>query len=252
MLPTAQSLWTVAGFLIVLLAWQAAVSLGHYAEVVLPSPLAVAADMIRQRALLLRHTIVTLREIATGFGLSVVIGMSLAFAIAFSKPLSKLLMPILVVSNAIPKVAVAPIILIWFGFGQTTNVVLAILLAVFPIVINTTLGLTQIDPDLIRLGRIMGGRPIRMLRYVRLPAALPNIFAGLKLGITLATIGTIVGEIIAGQEGIGYLSQYAASQLLTVMAFSCIVAMSALGVALFYAIVLLEVVLVGRGRRRTT
>lgn len=239
------NLWGVAGFALVLAGWQALATFGGYPEILLPSPLAVARDIANQYPLLLRHSAVTLLQIIYGFLLSIAIGMPIAFAIAFSRPLSKLLMPILVVSNSIPKVAVAPLFLIWFGFGQMTNVILAMLVAIFPIVINTALGLTQLDPDLVRLGRIMGGNPLRIFWRIRLPAALPSIFAGLKLGVTLATIGVVVGEMIAGQEGIGYLSQYAASQLLTVMTFSCIVAMSLLGVALFYIVTLVEYLVVG-------
>lgn len=242
------NLWGPAGFAIVLAGWQAIVTFGGYPEIVLPSPLAVARDMVEQRGLLFQHSLITLYQIIYGFLLSVAIGMPIAFAIAFSKPLSKLLMPILVVSNSIPKVAIAPLFLIWFGFGEMTNIILAILVAIFPIVINSALGLTHLDPDLVRLGRIMGGNAFRIFWHIRLPAALPSIFAGLKLGITLATIGVVVGEMIAGQAGIGYLSQYAASQLLTVMTFSCIVSMSILGVALFYAVVLAEHLLVS-GRK---
>ena len=245
----SQVSWTLTGFVIMLAAWQAVVILGHYPEVVLPGPWSVAAGIAKDRALLLTHALVTLREIGIGFALAVLIGVPIGAAVAFSKKLSRLLMPLMVVSNSIPKVAIAPLFLLWFGYGQITNIVLAVLVAIFPIVINTTLGLTHLDPDLIRLGRIMGGSPIRIFWRIRVPAALPSIFAGLKLAITLATIGAIVGEMIAGQAGLGYLAQYASGQLLTVMAFGAIVVMSALGVALFYAIAWLEVAVVGPNRR---
>jgi NitT/TauT family transport system permease protein len=107
---------------------------------------------------------------------------------------------------------------------------------VFPVVINTALGLTEINRDLIKLGRVMGGSPMRVFWYIRLPAALPSIFAGLKVSVTLATIGAIVG----GQEGLGYLAQYAAGQLKTNYTFACIVVLSLLGVGLFYLMVYLE------------
>ena len=238
-------LWSLAGFALIFLAWHAAVVIGRYPSIILPSPVEVAYELVDKRALLWRHTLVTLREIAIGFLLSIAIGVPVAFAVAFSAWLSKLLMPVLIVTNSIPKVAIAPLLLLWFGFGTTVNVVLAISVAIFPIVINTALGLSQVNPDLLKLGRIMGGNALRVFWHIRLPAALPSVFAGLKLGITLATIGVIVGEMIAGQQGIGYLSQYAASQLLTVMAFACIVAMSLLGVALFYLIVALEWLTIG-------
>jgi NitT/TauT family transport system permease protein len=252
MIPDHRGLWTIAGFAIVLVGWQLVVTIGQYPEIVLPSPIAVAAELVSKRALMWEHTLFTLYEIAAGFILSILIGVPIAFAVAFSPWLSKLIMPALIVTNSIPKVAIAPLLLLWFGFGAKTNIVLAISVAIFPIVINTALGLGQINPDLLKLGRIMGGDRIRIFWHIRLPAGLPSIFAGLKLGITLATIGVIVGEMIAGQRGIGYLSQYAASQLLTVMAFACIVSMSLLGVVLFYLIVLLEVLLVGGTARRAT
>ncbi|MES2536458.1 MAG: ABC transporter permease [Pseudomonadota bacterium] len=247
--PVTHTLWALLSFSIALFVWQAVVSLGQYQEVVLPGPWAVMLEIIKRRELLLVHSLVTLREIGIGFALSVVIGMPIGAAVAFSKPLSRLLMPLLVVSNSIPKVAIAPLFLIWFGFGQLTNIVLAVLVAIFPIVINTTLGLTHIDPDLIRLGRVMGGSPLRIFWRMRVPAALPSIFAGLKLAITLATIGVIVGEMIAGQAGLGYLAQYASGQLLTVMAFAAIVVMSVLGVMLFYAVAWLESAMIGSNRR---
>ena len=243
-----QMLWSVAGFALLVVLWQAVASFGNYSEILLPSPLAVAQDMLQERAILMKHTFVTLQEIVEGFALSMLVGLPIAFAIAFSAPLSKLLMPVLVVMNSVPKVAVAPLFLIWLGFGQTMNVILAVLVAVFPIVINAALGLAHLDGDLVRLGRMMGGNGWRIFYHIRLPAALPSIFAGLKVGMTLATIGVVVGEMIAGQEGIGYLCQYAASQLHTVMTFSCIVAMSLLGVALFYTVALFEYLLAGPPR----
>lgn len=243
-------LWSIAGFALVFIGWQMAVVIGQYPEIVLPSPVAVAHEFIDKRALLLQHSLITLYQIAVGFFWSLAIGIPVAFAVAFSPWLSKLLMPVLIVMNSIPKVAIAPLLLLWFGFGSLTNIVLAVSVAIFPIVINTALGFSQVNPELLKLGRIMGGNKFRIFWYIRLPAGLASIFAGLKLGITLATIGVIVGEMIAGQAGIGYLSQYAASQLLTVMAFACIFAMSALGVALFYMIVGLEYLTIGRTQQR--
>ena len=247
--PASYLLWTLSGFVIVLAAWQLAVVIGRYPEVVLPGPWAVAKDIAKRSELLLTHAWVTLREIGIGFSLAVLIGVPIGAAVAFSKRLSQLLMPLMVVSNSVPKVAIAPLFLLWFGYGQLTNVVLAALVAIFPIVINTTLGLTHVEPDLIRLGRVMGGSHARIFWRIRVPAALPSIFAGFKLAITLATIGAIVGEMIAGQAGLGYLAQYASGQLLTVMAFSSIVVMSALGVGLFYLIAWLEFAVVGPNRR---
>ena len=234
--------WGLLGFLLLLLGWQVLVTYSGLPEVVLPSPSAVVVEIAQKDPMLIGQGLVTLQEILIGLGLSIVIGFPLAICIAFSRILSRLLYPLLIVSQAVPKVAVAPLFLIWFGFSAMSNALLALLIAVFPIVINTTLGLSEINPELVQLGRIMGGNGPRVFWKIRFPAALPSIFAGLKLSMTLATIGAIVGELVAGQRGLGYLSQFAAGQLDTVLTFACIVAMSLLGLALFYAVVLLEFV----------
>jgi NitT/TauT family transport system permease protein len=240
-LRTAGSVgWSLAGFAVIIVAWQAIVMIGKLPEVLLPGPLAVLGEIVSIHDALIKNGFVTLREILIGFGLAIVVGFPIAVGIAFSRPLERILYPVLVVSNAIPKVAIAPLFLIWFGFGGRTNAILALSTAVFPVVINTALGLTEINRDLIRLGRVMGGSPLRVFWYIRLPAALPSIFAGLKVSITLATIGAIVGELVAGQEGLGYLAQYAAGQLKTNYTFACIVVLSLLGVALFYLMVYIE------------
>jgi NitT/TauT family transport system permease protein len=240
-LRTAGSLaWSLAGFAVIIVVWQAIVMIGKLPEVLLPGPLAVLGEIVSIHDTLIKNGLVTLREILIGFGLAMLVGFPLAIGIAFSRPLERILYPVLVVSNAIPKVAIAPLFLIWFGFGGRTNAILALSTAVFPVVINTALGLTEINRDLIKLGRVMGGSPLRVFWYIRLPAALPSIFAGLKVSITLATIGAIVGELVAGQEGLGYLAQYAAGQLKTNYTFACIVVISLLGVALFYLMVYLE------------
>jgi NitT/TauT family transport system permease protein len=232
--------WSLGGFAIIVAVWQAAVMIGKLPEVLLPGPLAVFNEIIAIHDVLIKNGLVTLREILIGFFLAIAVGFPLAIAIAFSRPLERVLYPVLIVSNAVPKVAIAPLFLIWFGFGGKTNAILALLTAVFPVVINTALGLTELNPDLVKLGKVMGGSPLRVFWYIRLPAALPSIFAGLKVSITLATIGAIVGELVAGQEGLGYLAQYAAGQLKTNYTFACIVVLSLLGVALFYLMVYLE------------
>jgi NitT/TauT family transport system permease protein len=232
--------WSLGGFAIILVAWQIVVVAGKLPEVLLPGPIAVFDEIIAIHDVLLKNGLVTLREIVIGFGLAILVGFPLAIAIAFSRPLERLLYPVLIVSNAVPKVAIAPLFLIWFGFGGKTNAVLALLTAVFPVVINTALGLSELNPDLVKLGRVMGGSSLRVFWYIRLPAALPSIFAGLKVSITLATIGAIVGELVAGQEGLGYLAQYAAGQLKTNYTFACIVVLALLGVVLFYLMVYLE------------
>lgn len=232
--------WPLLGFMLVFAIWELVVQFSRLPSFILPGPVAVLIEIFNQRALLWEHSLVTLTEILIGFFLSIVVGFPIAIAIAFSRTLERMLYPLLVVSQAVPKVAVAPLFLIWFGFGQTLNALLALLVAVFPVIINSALGLTEINPDLVRLGRVMGGNAWRVFWRVRFPTALPSIFAGLKLSITLATIGAVVGELVAGQSGLGYLAQFAAGQLQTTRTFACIAVLSFWGVVLFYGVVVIE------------
>ncbi len=232
--------WGLLGLALLILAWHAAVVFGRLPDIVLPSPMAVVAEMARRPDLLLHNAMVTLREILIGFGLAIAVGFPIAIAISFSQPLRRIIYPLLIVSNAIPKVAIAPLFLLWLGFGETTDISIALLVAVFPIVINTTLGLTEVSQELVRLGRIMGGSRWRVFWKIRFPSALPSIFAGLKVSMSLATVGAVVGELVAGEAGLGYLTQFAAGQLQTTLVFAAIVSLSILGVLLFYAIAAIE------------
>jgi NitT/TauT family transport system permease protein len=243
--------WAIAGFLLAFVIWEAVVRFANLPDFILPGPGVVIREIIQYRALLWEHSLVTLNEILIGFALSIVIGFPIAIGIAFSRILERTLYPLLIVSQAVPKVAVAPLFLIWFGFGPTGNAFLALLVAVFPVIINSALGLTEINRDFVRLGRVMGGNPWRIFWKIRFQTALPSIFAGLKLSITFATIGAVVGELVAGQRGLGYLSQFAASQLQTTRTFACIAVLALLGVILFYAIVFIERLMVSWKPRET-
>jgi NitT/TauT family transport system permease protein len=226
------------GLLVVL--WQGAIVAFSIPEYTLPSPWAVAGGIRDNWELLLENSRVTLVEILVGFGLAVALGFPTAAALAFSRVLDRLLYPILVAGQNVPKVAIAPIMVLWFGFGFKSNVAIAASIAIFPIIINTALGLKSIETDMVRLGRVMGGSPMRLMWKIRLPNAMPFVFAGLKLGMTFAVIGAIVGEFISGSSGLGYLIQVATGQLRTVLAFSSIVVLSAMGIALYYAVEAIE------------
>lgn len=234
--------WLLAltSFILVFVVWRIAIAVLSIPAYVLPTPTDVGQEIFESRSLLFRHSLVTLNEVLVGFAASLMIGFPLAIAIAFSRILDRLIYPLLVAGQAVPKVAVAPIMVLWFGFGFKSNVAVAASIAVFPVVVNTALGFKSIDPDLIRLGRSMGATQVRLLRKIRIPNALPNIFVGLKLGITFAVIGAVVGEFIAGSAGLGYLIQLATGQLRTVLAFASIAVLSALGIALFYIVEAIE------------
>jgi NitT/TauT family transport system permease protein len=226
--------------LLVIGLWYLLILVFDLAPFVLPPPHVVASSLADNGSLLLGHAWFTLLEILAGFGLAVAVGFPVGLVIAFSRVMDRLLYPPLIISQAVPKIALAPIFLAWFGFGFRTNVAISFLLAVFPVIINTALGLKALDPDMVRLGRAMGSNPWRMFVRIRLPAAMPSVFAGLKIAITFAVIGAVVGEFVAGSAGLGYAIQVATGLFNMSLAFAAIVVISVLGVALFFAVELLE------------
>ena len=171
-----------------------------------------------------------------GFALSIVIGIPLALAIFLWPAFSRSILPLLVSSQAMPKVAVAPLFLVWFGFGLLPKVLIAFLIAFFPVVINTAVGLASIEPEKIYLARSMGFGATATFFKIRLPNALPAIFGGLKISITLAVVGAVVGEFVGGDAGLGYLLMVANGSMDTQLLFAGIVALTVLGVALFLLI----------------
>jgi len=220
----------------VALLWQLAVTIFPIPSYLLPSPLEIGSVMVSRFELQTTHALVTVREILLGFALAVLIGVPLAVAITFLPLFEKLFYPILVATQAIPKVAVAPLFLVWFGFGEAPKVAMASVIAVFPIIIDTAVGLRAIDPDMVRLAKSMRAGSLKTFWKVRLPIALPSIFAGLKMAMTFAVIGAVVGEFVAGQSGLGYLIQAATGSLQTEVAFASIVYLSFIGIVLFFIV----------------
>src|SRR6185437_5619540 len=195
--------------------WQLAVTIFPIKSYLLPSPVAIGTAMVIQFPYQAQHAVVTLREVLVGFGLAVLIGIPTAVAITFVPVVEKLFYPILVATQAVPKVAVAVVI------------------AVFPVIVDTAVGLRAIDPDMVRLARSMQAGPFKTFWKVRLPVALPNIFAGLKMAMTFSVIGAVVGEFVAGTSGLGYLIQAATGTLQTTVAFASVVLLSFMGIVLF-------------------
>ncbi|TAM92562.1 MAG: ABC transporter permease [Jatrophihabitans sp.] len=211
---------------------------------ILPTPLRVLDSIIDTWPILWRHSVTTLVETLEGFAIAVVVGVAAALLIAGSKVAERLIYPILVTTQAVPKVAIAPIFLAWFGLGTEPRIIIAALLAVFPIVINTAVGLVGVDQGLLMLARSTGAKGYRTFLQIRLPAALPGFFAGLKLGIALAIVGAVVGEFVGGDTGLGYIVTNAQGNLNTSLAFAAIVLLSVLGVGLFYIVDGIEKVVV--------
>jgi len=220
--------------------WEAATRVFAIPLFLLPPPSAIALSMQANASLLLTNGWVTTVEIVLGFLLSIVVGIPLALAIFLWPPFSRSVLPLLVSSQAMPKVAIAPLLLVWFGFGLLPKVLIAFLIAFFPIVINTAVGLASIEPEKIYLARSMGFGATATFFKIRLPNALPAIFGGLKISITLAVVGAVVGEFVGGDAGLGYLLMVANGSMDTQLLFAGIVALTILGVVLFVLVELAE------------
>jgi NitT/TauT family transport system permease protein len=176
---------------------------------------------------------VTVAEILWGFALAIVVGVPLAMLIVASPAFERSIYPLLVASQSVPKIAIAPLLIFWAGLGMFPKILVAFLIAFFPVVIDTVVGLRAIEPEMLHLARSMGASGARVFLKIRLPNALPNIFAGLKVGVTLAVVGAIVGEFIQADRGLGYALLQANAMLNTKLSFAAIVILAAIGVVLF-------------------
>ena len=238
----------VYGFL--LIAWEIVGSLPSVPAFILPSPSEILHRVARDPGKLVFHSLVTLQEVVLGFLLAVLAGIPLGVLIVSSRFLERLLYPLLVALQAIPKVALAPILVIWFGFGPTSKVTLAFVTATFPIVINTVVGMAQTPPEMIHLMRSLGASGLQTFTKVRLIAAAPHVFGGFKIGITLAMVGAVVGEFIASNSGLGYFLLIANNAFDAPLLFGIVILLSLLSIALFYLIELLEMLVLPRPLRR--
>jgi NitT/TauT family transport system permease protein len=222
------------------LAWYAAIWLFSLPAYLLPAPHSVAAAGFEAGELLLSSSWTTLMEIIAAFGLCVAIGLPVGLLIASSQIAEKLINPLLVLSQGIPKIALAPVFLAWFGFGFQANLAIAFLIAVFPVVVNTVLGMHALDPAMVRLGKSQGASWFRLFWFVRLPTAAPSIFAGMKIAVTFAAIGAIIGEFAAGTDGLGYVIQVTVGNLDMPLGFAAIAATALVGLLTYAAVGLLE------------
>ncbi|MBK5958352.1 ABC transporter permease [Rhodoplanes elegans] len=239
--------YPIVGIVVVLGLWQAYVTVFAVNPIVLPGPWAITKASIRHFDTLLEQTWPTLAESVYGFALAVVIGVPLAVCVANSRILNLTFYPILIATQSIPKVAVAPIILVWFGTGMESKLVIAFLVAFFPIVVDTATGLRATPPGLLELARSVSASPSQTFWKVQFPAAMPFIISGAKVAVTLAVIGAVIGEFVGSNEGLGYLLLSANSQLDGPLAWAALVWLSILGIALFFLVVVAERVLMPWG-----
>ena len=220
--------------------WEVAVRAFGVQEFVLPAPSAIAASMVKWWWPLLDNSWQTLMTTLIGFGLAIVFGLVLGVAIGSSTLLYHGLYPLLIGFNSVPKVAVVPILVIWFGIGTVPAVITAFLISFFPIVVNVATGIATVEPELRDVLRALGARHLDIIRKVGLPRAMPYFFASLKISITVAFVGSIIAETVAANKGIGHLMILASSRFDVPLVFAGLMVTGILGVAMYVVAVAIE------------
>jgi NitT/TauT family transport system permease protein len=228
--------------------WQIVTVIFSVPRYLLPSPLQVGAEIVDNARLLATNALVTLNEILLGFALSVVVAVPLAVLMTYSRTIERALYPLLVGSQTIPKVALAPLFMVWLGFGLAPKILMTFMIAFFPIVIGAVIGLVTIESELIYVARSMGASNWQLFWKIRLRHALPSLFGGLKVAITLAVVGAIVAEFVGADKGLGYIIQVANGHLDTPLLLAAVVVISVIGIALYLIVEQCELLL---ARRRT-
>jgi NitT/TauT family transport system permease protein len=223
-----------------LLVWQIAVIAFKVPEILVPPPLAVLKRVLEMPEFYAAHTWRTFYETLVGFGLAVVLGVGLAVLIVSSRFLEETVLMLLIAFNAIPKVAIAPLFVVWLGTGLTPKFAISATIAVFVIVIDLVAGLQSVDRDQLDLARSLHGSRFKTMIYIRFPHALPYLFSGMKVATMLALIGSIVGEFVSADQGLGYLIMLAQGSFDTVQIFASLAILGAIGMGLFYAVEMVE------------
>ncbi len=218
--------------------WEFSVRYWKIPPYLLPGPVRVLKALEDKWDLLSGHCLVTTLEIVLGFVLAMIGGLLLAVLIHVSKIAERTLLPIVIASQTVPVFAVAPLLILWFGYGIGSKVVMSAIIVFFPIVVSTIKGLNSADPDVLSLFQILEASKVQIFMKVRVPAAAPHVFSGLKIGAAVSVIGAVIGEWVGAKEGLGYLMVLSNAQLKVDLVFASIFMLSVVGV-LFYALVAL-------------
>jgi NitT/TauT family transport system permease protein len=234
----------LAGILVFLAIWEAGVRLLNVPAYLMPPPTAVARVFVNEFSRLAYHGWVTTYEMLLGYALAVGIALPLAIAITASQRFDRFITPQMLFFQVVPKVAIAPLFLVWFGVGVTPKVLVAFLISFFPIVIDAAVGLRSMSAEMRDLARSMGASRWQVFAQFRLPTSLPYLFSGLKVAATLAVAGAVVGEFVGADKGLGYLLLVTNSNMETALMFATIVALTIIGLVFFYAVEFLEKLLI--------
>ncbi|MGH7795268.1 MAG: ABC transporter permease [Candidatus Binatia bacterium] len=239
-LQTRRVLRITLFYIAAILLWETLIRLLHVPDWLVPAPSQILDVITDKNSVMLSHTLVTLKETLLGFVLALGLGVACAIGIVHFPLLRDTLYPSLIMFNSFPKVAIAPLFVVWIGVGIESKIANAFLTAVFPIVLNTIMGLTNMDPELLELVRSMSKSRWVLFRKIRFPYSLPYVFAGCKIAISLAVIGAIVGEFISGRSGLGYLVLSANNYFNTPMAFAALLYLVVMSLALYGMVILAE------------
>ena len=225
---------------LLLVVWELAVRFAEIPRYLLPAPSTVIVAVFENWDMLMRNSGVTLVETLIGFAASAVIGVALAVVMVMWPLAGAAIFPILVASQVIPKVAIAPLLVVWLGTGVTTASLIAFVMAFFPVVVNATLGMRSVSSASIDLMRSMGSRRGQVFRYLRFPSAMPHILSGLQLAVAFAIVGAIVGEFVGSDAGLGYLLIIAQGNLRTDLLFAALLVLTVIGLLLYYGVELIS------------
>lgn len=235
-----ESIYPLITFVLFILAWQLVVSALSIEQFLLPGPWKVIESTAHYWKLLLISSYITAYETSLGFLLAVAVGLPSAAFIVYSALLEDSLYPILVIAQAVPKAAAAPLILLWLGYGMFPQMIIALLIAFFPVVITGLHGMKSVEPEMLDLARSFNAGGWKIFFKLRLPKSMPHLFSGFKISITLALVGALVGEFVGGKSGLGYLIVVSNSDLNTPLMFAAITASALMGLALFGVVAALE------------
>ena len=234
--------WGPPALVLALLAagWEAVARAGWVEDYLLPAPSEIARALVEDRALLFPDAWVTAQEVLLGFALAVAAGVAVAVVLHLVPLLRRALYPLVVASQAVPVVVIAPILVIWFGFGMGPKLVVIALICFFPIVVNTLDGLRSVDSDQARMLRTLGAGRWATFRRLELPTALPYLFSGAKVAVAVAVIGAVFGELVGSDAGLGHVIQVGMAQLLTARVFAAVFLLSVMAIALFAIVAVAE------------
>ena len=230
-------------FISIMLAWEAAVATGLITTIMVPRPSDIASaivDLYITQGTIYRHFFITLSEAVLGFAIGAFIAVGLAVCSSMSETFKRYVIPYAIVLNVTPGIALTPVVIAWFGYGMGSKIALAAIICFFPIFVNTLTGLTQVDEEREELFRSLGARPADVFRKLRVPAALPMMFAGLKIGLTSALIGAVVAEFAQATDGVGVLMSRYSFQLNMAASIATLLSMTIIGLLLFYSMEFLD------------